>query len=318
MVKFMETGNGSNGMTKGLAGEKLIERSIVIFGIGEALHIAGLFKHVPVSRLSGIALLVWIAALFLFAAGDLLHRKKQHEETGKKEPWENFRSFPYRTLLFYILLIVQAVWFLMLQAPKFSGDIMGETVQTFLTEDAVYTVNPMTGSAFTEGMPLRYRILGLPTFYALLCRFTGCPAEYMVYRVIPVAVLILSYVVYGLWARYLFPKDYKKQMTFLMVTVLLFQFGCYGSITDSAMLFTGGWRGETIRAVILLPYALLCLMKKRWQGVILCIAAEACMVWTFYGAGFVMLATVLMTLIRHINNRRHKLLRQNFRKEGSV
>ena len=46
---------GEVGMAQELAGEKLIERSIYIYGIAEALHLAGLFKHVPVSSLAGIA-----------------------------------------------------------------------------------------------------------------------------------------------------------------------------------------------------------------------------------------------------------------------
>lgn len=141
---------------------------------------------------------------------------------------------------------------------------------------------------------------------------------YTVYRIMPLVTFILAYVVYGLWSRFLFPKDYKKQITFLLVIALLFQFGCYGTVSDGARLFTAGWRGETIRALILLPYALLCLMKKRKKGVLLCILAEACMVWTLYGAGLVLLMTVIVEVIRYVNNRRHMLLRQNFKKEGGV
>ena len=302
-------------MAQELAGEKLIERSIYIFGIAEALHLAGLFKHVPLSTLAGIALPAWLAAAVLFAVNDMLDKKKKKKQGTETESGDpaGFRKFPYRTLLFCLIVVLQAVWFLMLQTPEISGDITGETVQTFLTENAVYTVNPMTGSAFTQGMPARLKILGLPAFYALICRLTGCPAVYTVYRIMPLVTFLLAYVVYGLWARFLFPKDYKKQITFLLVIALLFQFGCYG-----ARLFAAGWRGETIRALILLPYALLCLMKKRKKGVLLCILAEACMVWTLYGAGLVLLMTVIVEVIRYVDNRRHMLLRQNFKKEGGV
>lgn len=307
-------------MAQELAGEKLIERSIYIFGIAEALHLAGLFKHVPISSLAGIALPAWLAAVVLFAVKDMLDKKKKKKQGEETETGalEGFRRFPYRTLLFYLIAVLQAVWFLMLQTPEISGDITGETVQTFLTENAVYNVNPMTGSAFTQGMPARLKILGLPTFYALFCRLTGCPTVYTVYRIMPLVTFLLAYVVYGLWARFLFPKDYKKQITFLLVIALLFQFGCYGTVSDGARLFAAGWRGETIRALILLPYALLCLMKKRKKGVLLCILAEACMVWTLYGVGLVLLMTVIVEVIRYVNNRRHMLLRQNFKKEGGV
>ena len=42
------------------------------------------------------------------------------------------------------------------------------------------------------------------------------------------------------------------------------------------------------------------------------------MVWTLYGAGLVLLMTVIVEVIRYVDNRRHMLLRQNFKKEGGV
>ena len=96
-------------MVQELAGEKLIERSIYIFGIAEALHLAGLFKHVPVSSLAGIALPAWLAAVVLFAVKDMLDKKKKKKQQGAEtEPgsWKNFQKFPYRTLLFYLIAVL--------------------------------------------------------------------------------------------------------------------------------------------------------------------------------------------------------------------
>ena len=57
-------------------------------------------------------------------------------------------------------------------------------------------------------------------------------------------------------------------------------------------VFYGGFRGVTIRAAVLLPYLLSCLMDRKYTGVILCILAEACMVWTLYGTGVCLLVAV--------------------------
>ena len=54
---------------------------------------------------------------------------------------------------------------------------------------------------------------------------------------------------------------------------------------------------HTIRALVLLPYLLSCLMDRRYMGVILCILAEACMVWTLYGAGVCLLVTVAWLIL---------------------
>ena len=82
-------------MAQELAGEKLIERSIYIFGITEALHLAGLFKHVPLSTLAGIALPAWLAAAVLFAVKDMLIRRKKRnrERRRKAETRQAFESF---------------------------------------------------------------------------------------------------------------------------------------------------------------------------------------------------------------------------------
>lgn len=62
----------------------------------------------------------------------------------------------------------------------------------------------------------------------------------------------------------------------------------------------------TIRALVLLPYLLSCLMDRRYMGVILCILAEACMVWTLYGAGVCLLVTVAWLVLGTLVSRFRK------------
>ena len=79
---------------------------------------------------------------------------------------------------------------------------------------------------------------------------------------------------------------------------------------DGFDIFYGGFRGVTIRAVVLLPYLIACLMERKYFGVILCVLAEACMVWTLYGAGVCLLVTlgwiVLHKLLSLFPGRRKK------------
>lgn len=297
-----------------MLGEKLIERSIILFGIAQVLHLAALFGGLSVSLCAKAALPLWIAALVFFFVSDFRKRRQNNEDGSKSEVLSGIRKYPGYVLAFLFLVTLEIIFNCFMHAPLTTGDITGETVQTFLREDAVYTVNPMTGMPFTSGMPLRQKILGLPFLYTLLSRLTSCSSAYLIYRVIPMFTLIFAYIVYGLWARFLFPKNFKNQMIFLLFTAFVFQFGCYGSATDSSLLLFGGWRGETIRACILLPYALLCLMKKRYRGVVLCILAEACMVWTLYGAGYVLLMAAIVTLIRFFGQKYRQRLMQKFKK----
>ena len=70
---------------------------------------------------------------------------------------------------------------------------------------------------------------------------------------------------------------------------------------DGFDMFYGGFRGVTIRAVVLIPYLIACLMEKKYFGVALCILAEACMVWTLYGAGVCLLITFAWVVLRGLS-----------------
>ena len=173
-----------------------------------------------------------------------------------------------------------------------------ETVNTFLQENALYTINPLTGTAYTLGIPLRLKVLCLPTLYGTISRWTGMAAADVVYRLIPCITLLLGYLAYGSLGRVLFPENFVKRRTFLLMVGILFSTGAYMPGVDGFDVFYGGFRGVTIRAVVLIPYLFSCLAEKRYFGVILCILAEACMVWTLYGAGVCLLVTAAWLLLR--------------------
>lgn len=88
-----------------------------------------------------------------------------------------------------------------------------------------------------------------------------------------------------------------KRRTFLLIVGILFSTGAYMPGVDGFDVFYGGFRGVTIRAAVLLPYLLSCLMDRKYTGVILCILAEACIVWTLYGAGVCLLVTVAWLIL---------------------
>lgn len=54
---------------------------------------------------------------------------------------------------------------------------------------------------------------------------------------------------------------------------------------DGFSLLYCGYRGVTVRNLVLIPYVFSLGLRKRWKTVLLCILAEACIVWTLYGLG---------------------------------
>lgn len=291
--------------------EKIVEGALLLIGIAEFVHLAALFLKLPFSLCANL-LLVLIGAAFVFLLAVHFMKKGKAVTAEPDRGVGFFRLFKVYPVLFCsiaFLMILQIVWNYWMHVPYIGSDITGEAVQSFLASNGVYTVNPLTGEAFTAGMPTRLKILCLPTLYGAICKWTGLPVSLLVYSIVPSLVLVLGYLVYGRWALYLFPQEGKKQAFFMFFVVLLYQFGCYAAAMDGYALFFAGYTGAGIRAGVILPYALFCCLQGKWKSVILCILAEVCVVWTLYGLGYTVVIVavfLLLKAIRRLFERREK------------
>lgn len=289
--------------------ELIIEGSLVAVGIAEAAHLATLFLNQPFhicTKIMGILFLSAILIMVFYFYLKSRKRAKQQVQTRENRFIKLFQVYPYLFILIGLLIIFQIIWNYWMHLPYIKADIMVETVQTILTSDSLYSLNPMTGAPFTEGMPMRLKILVLPSLYAAICKWTGMPIQTICYSLIPGLVLLLSYLVYSRWAVYFFPNEGKKQAVFMLFTVLVYQLGCYGMSMDSSLLFFKGWQGTALRAGVILPYALLCCLQKKWKSVIICMLAEVCVVWTFYGLGYTVVIAAVILAIRLVGSLRRR------------
>ena len=293
----------------------LIGGSLIIIGLTEVAHLAGCllgwsFLTVTDLMLAGIVVMVIAAILFC-----LIRHKKAVAATviaGNTAPEKKkvLRTQRILTGILAFFILLQILRILTGERAWLDGDMTLETVNTFLKENAIYTVDPLTGVPYTAAMPLRLRILCLPTLYGAVCRWTGMGAADVVYRLIPCVTLLLGYVAYDRLGAVIFGEDGTKRKAFLLIMGILLCAGAYMPGMDGFDIFYGGFRGVTIRAVVLLPYLIVCLMERKYFGVILCVLAEACMVWTLYGAGVCLLVTlgwvVLHKLLSLLSGRQKK------------
>ena len=256
---------------------------IVVLGLFECGHLAGVFLGMSISDCSllvlGLMAVTVIAGLIIFC------RKRRKLFIGR----EGFAGCEFEMVVpvFCVLMISQIYYILTTDILQTPGDITLETVHSFLFTGKIYSVSPLTGDAMT-GMPLRYEILCLPTVYTLLCRWFGSEPELIVNRVIPVLVLCMTYMSYYLLGAALFGREaqgIKKTMWFLVFVNLLFWL-CEGSVyLEGYGILHAGWLGTTIRNCVLIPLCLYGALKRKWLVSVLCILAEACIVWTLWGLG---------------------------------
>lgn len=292
-----------NGMNQGLNGaDALLTGGVILTGLAVTAHAAAVFTGQSFSRCTVIFLCVLGAALVLAAVSILffvLSHKKQ-QDTGKASVFSEMKKMDsgerVLIILFGILAAMQLFYMIRYAGVYVEGDMTLETVGSFLQTDGIYQVDPMTGQAYTVGMPDRLKILCLPTLYGFLCRLSGLAPGTVVTAAVPIWVFVSSYAAFFCVGRSLFPESRKKRVCFLIIICILMWVGCSFHSLDGFGLLYCGYRGLTIRNLVLIPYLVsLCLRKKRGMALI-CIAAEACIVWTFYGMGVCLLTAAGLCL----------------------
>lgn len=284
----------------------LIGGSLIIIGLTEVAHLAGCLLGWSFLSVTDLLLAETVLFVLTVLLVSLIGRKKKAKAvngaaqsgSGKNEVNAGMQWILTGALAF--LILIQMLRILSRDRAWLEGDMTLETVNTFFAENAVYSVNPLTGTAYTAGMSFRLKILCLPTLYGTISRWSGMAPTDVVYRLIPCLTLGLGYFAYGKLGNAVFEGNPIKMRTFLLMVGILFSTGAYMPGVDGFDVFYGGFRGVTIRAIVLVPYLIACLMEKKYFGAVLCILAEACIVWTLYGAGVCLLITAAWVVLRKL------------------
>ncbi len=292
--------------------EKLIAGWLVIIGLAEAAHLAAVFLGWPFSR--AIRMFVAEAVGFCAISGGIWlwsARKSTGRIRRKKESFQ-LTTFRFGLILSFVLLAIwQIVTMMSGDAVYRTGDMMVETVETFLDTDRVYEINPLTGRAYESGIPLRIKILGLPTLYGAMCSLFGIAGVDLVWRYIPLMVLLLSYAAFWLIGKTLFDgeKESEKRLVFMVLVALIFCVGDYMYGMDGFGILHCGFQGSVIRNVVLVPYTFALTLRRKWRVTALVILAEACIAWTLYGMGVCLAIVLGMAVIYFLQHRKTSVFR---------
>lgn len=297
-------------------GDTALSGAMLFMGLAETAHLGTLFFRRSFSDcvlffcgLLGLCAAASLAIVFLlyqkdgksavFSAWAEESQKKQPasaKETYRKKRHTKGETATY--LVFALLALSQVLYLTVLKDVYRQGDMTVETVNSFLESNVIYQVNPLTGQVYEAGMPLRLRILGLPTLYGILCRISGLSAVQVVWELVPVLTLLGAYCAFFGLSKRLFPDSCLKRGLFLVFVALIFWVGDYMYGVDGFGVLHSGFQGTVIRAVVLLPFVFDLCIRKNWRLAALCILAEACLVWTLYGMGACLFAAAGMFLLQ--------------------
>ncbi len=303
--------------------DSMLTGGMVMIGLAEAAHLVAIvlgrsFSDSKKMFLIGLVFLLIMAGMLIIV--EQWRKKKDKKATKEAERLrikrvmsENPHQIRVQILyfLFGAMVLIQLLSIVIGQRIYLAGDMTVETVNSILATDTIYQVNPLTGQAYTLGIPMRLKMLCLPTFYAVLCDLFGMSAISVVWSVVPAFVLLGSYLAFYSVAKALFQEDVFKRGIFMVVVALLLWFGDYMYGVDGFGVQYAGFRGVSIRMTMLLPYTFGLLLRKKWRLVLLCVLTEACVVWTLYGMGSCLLVAVGMIMTEFVGNKllHHKVLK---------
>lgn len=296
----------------------LLTGVLISIVLTEAVHLCGVYGGISVNQsmqILGILFLLAAALALLVCVGkNMINGKKSFRADTKNEVWFNKPGGNRQGIRDYTAVytgfaaaITFLIEFIMIQVNDNiypDGDMTLETVNTFIGTDAFYSVNPLTGSAYTQGLPSRIKILCLPSLYSFFVKAFRMNSAVVVWRVVPAMVLIYAVAAYKKLADTIFPDEDKKKSLFMLLVAVVFLIGDYLYGVDGFLLLESGFRGVAVRGLVLMPYTVSLVLRKKWFPVILCMIAEACITWTFYGAGVCLLTAVGMGVASMAERRR--------------
>ena len=99
----------------------------------------------------------------------------------------------------------------------------------------------------------RYVLSLWPIFYAWLSKLIGVIPTIMAHTILPWLIIPMSYMVYGLLGKKLFPEDSGLQGMFLAFAVLLHLFMSGEHTSGPTFLSITPWVGKGILATVLIP-----------------------------------------------------------------
>ena len=237
-------------------------------------HMTGAFMEISVRALA----LWWLISLLFIGSGCGLYMaltKRKHAMLAVKRSAQPAAD-QYLVLGFFLLILLQMVFLYAKQNIWTDGDITVEMVNTFLSEDKLYSLNPLTGTAYVNPISKRFMLQGLPTMYAMIAAGFSVPAQLLVQHIVPVVVLAYSYCAYYRLSGSLFGQNMNKRYVFMLFVAFVL------TVTDRAPYLAGyqalhsAYLGSSILQLILIPYALAMAFDKKWWQVIACAVTAFC------------------------------------------
>ena len=120
--------------------------------------------------------------------------------------------------------------------------------------DNMYQKLPYTGG--TTGLDARHGLAPMPVWVAYLARISGMRAVTVAQVVLPITLIVMTYGIYLLLGKRLFPEGRRKLPLFMLILQLLVLFGGYSTYSAENFLLVRTAQGKSVMANIVIPFLL--------------------------------------------------------------
>lgn len=154
-----------------------------------------------------------------------------------------------------VLLLVQLI-LAGLMAYEEGDDAFYVAISTITeSSNSMYKILPYTGG--TTGMDARHGLAPLPVWVAYLARLSGMRTVTVAQVALPMVLIVMSYAIYYLLGRRLFPDRGRKLPLFMLFLQVLVLFGGYSTYSAENFMLVRTAQGKSVLANIVIPYLLL-------------------------------------------------------------
>ena len=123
---------------------------------------------------------------------------------------------------------------------------------TAVSTNTIFSIDPYTGMEFAK-LPSRYVLSPFFSFIAFLSRISGVHPAVVTHLVLAGILIVLSYTVYALVGRKLFPDASKLSEYFLFFVILIILFSGYTVYTQGMFTLVRIWQGKAVFCAVLVP-----------------------------------------------------------------
>lgn len=231
---------------------------LLLWGSFELVSMAAVIKGWDLKALCKWAILVWAAFLVVGAVVFCVKMPKK-EKPFLKEGLMILPAFCLVGSLFFIY------------APKLeSWYLVPETVTTILDTNSLHGFNPLTGQPLGIAKSFTDSLCNLSAFYACLAQWLHVDTGLLLFKLIPLWVLLISFLVFYQFALLFFEKSEKCRILFMWIYAFVLLFGDKAYMNEAYQMLHYAYEGRAVLTGILLPYCFYlfaaCFVKEAGTG----------------------------------------------------